>query len=229
MSQLAHVKAVLDDDEYLKPLTDVLEPICLSVDAQHPLLSGKQEAEFLAKGTTKLTVPEYNALLWYLRDLGRPYFSVLASIRKLAEPEILLLPPYVRKRTEVLIGDKTFSTQTSHEGNSAVQFVNPRTAERGTGYVEEIWSLPLEHRISTFFVVRPHSRLPEIDEQKAPFSSFSSKYATRIVSAVPSERSIIVEHRHIITHLSTYRRPAGTYGIPYDTLVVCWALNRGKR
>lgn len=229
MGRVAHVKAAFTEDESLRPLGEALEPIATTVDSPMMAMTGKEQAEFLAKGTTKLPLDEYNSLLWYLRQLGRPYFSVYASVRKLVDADTLLLPPYVRKRTEVAIGDQTFSIQKSHEGNSAVQFLNPRTNQRDTGNIEEIWTVPLDSTMSTFFIIRPHTRLSEAEEQCAPFASFNTKYATRIVDANPSSQPLIVEYQHIITHLSTYKRPAGTYGIPRETIVVCWALNRGKR
>ncbi|KAE9393831.1 hypothetical protein BT96DRAFT_943640 [Gymnopus androsaceus JB14] len=39
----------------------------------------------------------------------------------------------------------------------------------------------------------------------------------------------IVEPQHIITHLTTYKRSAGTYGIQQEVLVICWAMNHGLR
>lgn len=55
---------------------------------------------------------------------------------------------------------------------------------------------------------------------------------TRIVDAEASKEDselVVIEPAHIVTHLTTFHRPAGTYGIDKDILVVCWALNRGRR
>lgn len=229
MSRFARVKATFNDDEDLEMLNESLEPAWASIEGPKPELTGKEQAEFMAKGSVKLSQNEYDSLLWYLRGAGRPYFSVHSSAQKMANADTLYLPPYVRKRTEVHISDHTFSVQRSHEGNSAVQFFNPRSKERETGYIEDIWTIPLESRTNTFFVIRPHRRLSEAEERKAPFVTFNEKYAVRIVDCIRSDQSVIVEQQHIITHLATYRRPANTFGIPRETLIVCWALNRGRR
>ena len=49
---------------------------------------------------------------------------------------------------------------------------------------------------------------------------------SHIVDAIPSHNLLIIEPIHIVTHLTTFRRPVGTYGIPRETIIVCWALNR---
>ncbi len=125
--------------------------------------------------------------------------------------------------------DHTFSCQKSHKGNSAIQFYSPSTQTEDTGFIETIWTLPLEGTLRVFFVVRPHLPLSIDDEKKAPFIHLNSKYSTRIVDNKPSDQLLIIEMHHIITHLTTFQRPLGTYGIDKETLVICWALNRGRK
>ena len=123
---------------------------------------------------------------------------------------------------------RTFSCQKSHEGNSAIQFYNPYTQQNDTGFIHIIWQVLLETAIHTFIVVRLHSPLSAQEEGQAPFINFPG-FMTRIVDALPSENLLIIEPIHIITHLTTFRRPAGTYGIPRETLIICSALNRGQK
>lgn len=79
-----------------------------------------------------------------------------------------------------------------------------------------------------FVLVSPHCPLSVVHEGQAPFQHYQG-FKTQIVDAEPSQTLIIIEPDHIISHLTTYQRPKNTYGIPRDTLVVCWALNRGRR
>ncbi len=228
MSRRAHVEAALRDNEELKPLHGIFTPSSASAD-NPSRLSDTEQAEYLSKGS-KLSTGEYNALGEYLLSTDREYRSVYSQSDGIAATqEDRFLPPTVHTRTEVLVDGRTFSIRQSHEGNSAVQYANPSNQESETGNIEAIWQLPLNHCIHTFFVVRPHQPLPPNEEQLAPFAQFHERYATRIVDSNPSNQHLILEQQHIHTHLSTYRRPAGTYGIPRETLVVCWALNRGRR
>ncbi len=228
MSRKAHVEAALRDDEELQQLQKALVPSSASVD-DPALLSDLEEAKYLAQGTM-LSVEHYNALGTYLELTERQYLSVYSLQQKATAPlEARFLPPRAHKPYDVLLDGRTFSTRTSHEGNSAVQYTIPSTQELTTGNIEEIWQLPLNRHIHTFFVIRAHRPLPQALEQLAPFARFRDIYATHIVDCEPANNIIIVEPQHIRTHLSVYQRPAGTYGIPQKTLVVCWALNRGRR
>lgn len=225
LSRRAHVEAAFQEDDVLKPLGDCLNAGTNTSTTRK--LSGMEEAEYIAKYPEPLPVDDYYALLRYLQATGRPYFSILDQV--LVTKHTRFLPPHVRKRTEMIVGDRTFSTRASHEGNSAIQFHKPSTQQVDTGVIEAIWSLPLDSVIQTFFVVRSHRPLPRLEEEKAPFFRFDERYCTRIVDYEPSDQIQIIEQQHIIAHLSTFKRPAGTYGIARDTLVICWALNRGRR
>ncbi len=226
MSRRGIVKVALRDDRDLKPLGQILESQTISIDTPTKRMSGAEEAEYL-KSSPALSRTEYNGMLAYLHQLGNNYHSVYDQTAINLNTRFFL--PYMRRHTEVNIGDRTYSTQRSHDGNSAIQFVYPLTERKDTGFIEAIWSAPLQSKIQTFFVVRPHNCLSPTEERRAPFAGFNEMYGVRIVDNQNSSQLFIIEQQHIITHLSTIRRPAGTYGIPRETLVVCWSLNRGRR
>lgn len=229
MSRRGRIGVAFREDRVLKPLGQILEPSPTSIDGPPMQLSGGEEAVYL-QNSSPLDKKDYDKLLRYLERDGRDYRSV--HEKKILNQVYPFLLPYVRKHTEVHIGDRTFSILRSHEGNSAIQFAHPTTERTLTGFIEEIWSTPLRSRIETFFVVRPHRRLSGTEERKAPFADFNEKYGVQIFDGLPTKarnQLLIMQERHIITHLSTFRRPAGTYGIPRGTLVVCWSLNRGRR
>jgi len=66
-------------------------------------------------------------------------------------------------------GDRTFSCQKSHEGNSAIKFYNPYSQKYDTGFIKLIWRIPLEGAMEIFLVVCPHHWLPFLSEADAPF------------------------------------------------------------
>ena len=82
--------------------------------------------------------------------------------------------------------------------------------------------------METFLVVCPHCRLPFLSEAEAPFQRYPG-FLTKIVDATSLDDSVlqIIKPTHIITHLTTFRHPEGTYSIPQKTLMICWVLNRG--
>ncbi|RDB18249.1 hypothetical protein Hypma_000606 [Hypsizygus marmoreus] len=224
MSRRAHVHALLHGEDDLKELADIIEPADASIHGMPVPIQPLKAAEALAKAPN-LTEIEYTALLDYLRQTGWPYRAFDDFLHPL---NALVLPPQAQRPLQIHRDNCTFSCISSHKGNSAIQFYNPFTQTRNTGFIETIWRLPLEGSMHTFIVVRLHQSLPAHEEQKAPFSHYPG-FLTQIVDALPSKDLVIIEPIHIITHLTTFQRKAGTYGIGRETLVVCWAMNRLRR
>jgi hypothetical protein len=193
-----------------------------SADCTPTPLNPIQVAEALKK-SPKLAEEHYNALLIYLQGTGQQYRAFHALPHP---PNALILPQHAKLPLQVHLHDRTFSCQKSHEGNSAIQFYSPYTQEHSTGFIYVIWQVLLEAVMHTFIVVRLHRPLTALEEGQAPFLYYPG-FMTRIVDALPSDNFLIIEPTHIVTHLTTFRRPAGTYGIPKETLIICWALNRG--
>ncbi len=225
ISRRGKVEAALRDDTDLRPLGQILESPTVSVETPAQALSGTEETKNLKRSSIPQR-SDYDMLLQYLNKGGVQYHSVYTSAY---DPDTTYLRPCVHTHTEVNVGDRTYSTRNSHEGNSAIQFVNPQTKGRDTGFIERILSTPLQSRTRTFFLVQSHRRLHPNQEEMAPFHRFHDKYKARIFDISDSNQFVIIEAQHIVTHLSTIRRPLGTYGIARKTLVVCWSLDRDRR
>lgn len=221
MSRRAHVDALLHIENDLKDLCNILEP---AVDGPPVSLKSTEVADVLAKAPQLVEV-DYNDLLHYLHQTGRPYraYSDLPH-----PPNAIILPPQAQHVLQVHRDECTFSCERSHKGNSAIQFYNPLTQAQDTGFIQNIWRLPLEGMMRTFIRVRSHQSLSTQEERQAPFIHYPG-FMTRIVDALASNHFSIIEPAHIITHVTTLQRPAGTYGIGRGVLVVCWAPNRGRR
>lgn len=222
MSRRAHINATLESDA--KELADILEPVDHSVNETPALLNPTEVANILAKGSNLQDI-EYNALLQYLQNTGHPYRSCVDLPHP---PNALVLPPQAQYPMQVNRGECTFSCERSHKGNSAIQYYNPITQTHGTGFIQNIWMLPLDGSKCIFIVVRPHEPLSAQETAQAPFIHYPG-FLVQIFDLQPSANLVIIELKHIITHLTTLKRPAGTYGINRETLVVCQALNRGRR
>ncbi|KAF8232055.1 hypothetical protein L208DRAFT_1466182 [Tricholoma matsutake] len=66
------------------------------------------------------------------------------------------LPPQAQHLLQVHRDECTFSCEKSHKGNSAIKFYNPLTQAHDTGFIQNIWRLPLEGIMHTFIRVCSH-------------------------------------------------------------------------
>ncbi|KAK6992495.1 hypothetical protein R3P38DRAFT_2569594, partial [Favolaschia claudopus] len=109
-------------------------------------------------------------------------------------------------------GEQVFSRRNSIGGNSHIQFQDPETNTIQTGFIDEIWQIPIEGHLRTFILVQKHKVLPAVLLAKTPYPSFPLFQSTG-VDAAKSDRFCIIEPWHILTHLTTYRCCKRTYGI----------------
>ncbi|KAJ7640603.1 hypothetical protein B0H17DRAFT_1148938 [Mycena rosella] len=187
-------------------------------------LDTAEVARILAVGK-ELLPASYQLLLQYLRSTGQPWWDC----ENLPYPEgAVLLPPRAKQPPEFKLDGRTFSCRKSHPGNSAIQFKRPGDNLIVTGFIEVIWEIPLQEQMRTFCVVDLHSVPPPFILQQLPFT-MRPHLNTAVVDAQPSRTVCIIKPRHILTHLTVYKRPKGTFGIDRDILTICSSLNRGWR
>lgn len=228
MARLCRLLALLHDNEFGGPLEKDLARILEPGDKTKPVhpkeLDSSNIALFLSKAL-ELGQDEYNLIKQYLNDAGSPYHSYM----DFPHPEhALILPPNAKRLTELHDNGRTYSRSSSHSGNSAIHFYNRKTQDRMTGAIESILEIPLEGFLRKFILLRPHRALSDLDTMCTPYPQFP-RMRTKVVDTVLSDSILVIEPQHIITHLTTFKRPAGTYGIPTETLVICWALDRGLK
>ena len=228
MARLCCLLALLHDNEsgnsLDKSFANILEPEDRTKPPVSKELTSADAAFFLSK-VPKLRPNEYNLILRYLHSTGHPYWAYL----DLPHPEYaLILPPNAKRLVEFHNNGHTYSCNSSHIGNSAIQFYDRSTEACLTGAIDTILEIPLEGFLRKFILVYPHLDLNSSDASCTPYPRYP-RLMTKAVRAVLSQDIIVIEPQHIITHLTTYRRPAGTYGIQQEILVICWAMNRGLR
>ncbi|KZV59474.1 hypothetical protein PENSPDRAFT_678949 [Peniophora sp. CONT] len=231
----ARLQALLQDgasdQDALSELSAILTDTCVEADPtfaesglphEHPL-SDEQLSTFLATGPMLEDAP-YHLILDYVQNHLQP----VQSFNEIpAQPGIPVLPPNAHQLRTFTLDGRTFCDQLQHEGNSAVQFCDTHGTNR-TGFIQSIWILPVEQQLQTFLLVRPHNPLPGPEFQRTPYAHYQN-LKTHIYDATPSPYIIVLEPKDILSHVTTLRRPAGTYGILRQTLVVCSALNRDRK
>ncbi|ESK83320.1 hypothetical protein Moror_8803 [Moniliophthora roreri MCA 2997] len=183
------------------------------------LITELEEAHFF-KHARNLLDWQYEKLLSYIHLQEPPW------PRAHNDPQSMLgafiLPPSGAQLTSFTnTHDQTFSTFTSHKGNSCVQFYEDQTHTiKNTGFIYSIWQMPLHRQMRTFFFIEVHKPLPIREQQKVPYHKYSLMM-TGIVDATRSGIWAVMEEKDIIAHAVAYPHPAGAYGIPRDTLVLC--------
>ncbi|KAF9016539.1 hypothetical protein BDZ89DRAFT_1216320 [Hymenopellis radicata] len=216
-------------DPVLEEMTLLLKPENVYAFKTPPQVLSEVEMAKLRKKGAIIEMGHYSFLLQYLRSMGNEYQSAYSTV---PHPRgTAILPTTAEQPSQFKFQGKTYSKEISHEGNSHIQFYIPGTTNPETGVIEHIWELPLQGLLHTFLFVRQHKALPASLESKTPYYfAPCSLLMSKIVDAAPSSSIFILEPHHIITHLTVYKRPKGTYkGVARDTLAICWALNRGRR
>ncbi|KAJ3900013.1 hypothetical protein F5879DRAFT_1018066 [Lentinula edodes] len=219
MCRFGRVEALWHDndtnDKYIKQLYTIIKSN--SAKSPHQVhLSEVECANFLFEAPD-LGPQEYVILQQYLHQIGRPF----RTYTDIPHPEYsLVLPPAAKRVLNISANKYTYSCFSSHPGNSSIQFYDRFTQTLHTGFIHTILQLPLEGILQSFLLVQEHFILPLAEEQKAPYIKYP-ELMTRII--------FVIEPQHIITHLTTMFQTKGTYGIPFETYVVCWGLNRGRK
>ncbi|KAJ6481128.1 hypothetical protein C8R45DRAFT_776350, partial [Mycena sanguinolenta] len=122
---------------------------------------------------------------------------------------------------------RSYSCYSSHQGGSLIRFYMPHNnrtqMETFTGVIDQILQFPLDNMLRTFILVK---KFHSLDVE--PFTSHPELMAA-VVYTEPETDSIVIKPRHIISHLSAWKRPADIYDTDEAVMVICWALNRGRR
>lgn len=189
-----------------------------------------QQAIYLTKGTD-LDTTQYDMILQYLNLTGHhgQYHSHLAYP---PHPEhALILPPVAKQLSQFHEkSGRTYSRNSSHKGNSFIQFYDRQMPGHRTGVINCIFEIPLQGFLQKFIFVSPHRELDQAELAGTPYDSTTyPRFMSKIVEVEPLEEIVVIEPQHIIAHLTTYETQGDTYGIRRKVLLVCWALNRGRK
>jgi hypothetical protein len=221
---LAHLHNSEFQDPTLKAFTEILDVKDPTKPRETEELDSFAVAHYLSKAP-KMSGQEYKAILSYLNSAGE------TSLSWLSYPDIeyqsQILPPNAKRLTEYHENGRTYGCHSSHHSNSLIQFRKPN-AEQSllTGVIRTILEIPLHGFLRKFILVAPHR---PINISNTPYQERPRMMST-LVEIEPYKTLIVIEPKHVITHLSAWIRPARTYpGVNKRFIVVCWALNRGRK
>lgn len=160
MCRRARLEAFLHDRSFTNPVLSehgsLLDDPIHSAIPPIPTLDGGATAQFLAKGK-RIDPLHYQVLLAYLQAGGQ----VWKAYNDLVIPEgSLIHPPFAQKSISISVDHRTFTCNSSHIGNSQIQYARPLKAPlHCVGIIDSIYTIPLEGVLSTFFLVREYRHL----------------------------------------------------------------------
>ncbi|KAH8802357.1 hypothetical protein DL96DRAFT_1774001 [Flagelloscypha sp. PMI_526] len=212
-------------DQALQNLASILDSRCAPNSPSVPrrTVSPVEEARFFQIGTI-LPESDYTVILQYLQSLGQNWSSFYDFPQPPGAP---VFAHAGRNCKHLTLRKRTYSTLASNEADSHIQFAHPATGIRDTGYIEAIWELGLGGAIQPFILVRQHKALDPSEEALGPYLTYPN-FRCRLVGAAQSDVLIVLEPPHIITHLSVLKLNTGVFGLQRKSMVVCWALDRGR-
>jgi hypothetical protein len=228
MARRCRLLAYLHNSEFqdpvLKSFADILDIKDTTKTEETKELDSFAVAGYLSKAR-KMTAKEYKSILSYLNSVGETALSWLSY------PDIdhqeMILPPNAKRLRQYHENKCTYSRNSSHHSNSLIQFRIPNSDEPPvTGVIQTILEIPLRGFLRKFVLVAPHR---PIDISSTPYSCFP-RLKTTLVEVEPYKTLLVIEPKHVITHVTSRIRPARTYpGVKKHFMVVCWALNRGRK
>jgi len=168
---------------------------------------------------SKLDRTVYDAILAYLATRGEHL-----QHRQVSEyrPGIEVLTQQAQAVDHIEIHARRFGRKDQHEGNSLVWFHTGPNAQ-SMGFIEAMWRLIIADEPRIFLVIQ---ELEGVPEEQDPFSEFPG-FGCRVAYSHDSGRRGIIEAKALISHLAALRRPAGTFGIDSEVIVLC-NLNQGR-
>ncbi|KAE9388685.1 hypothetical protein BT96DRAFT_1072594 [Gymnopus androsaceus JB14] len=198
-----------------------------------PLLTNSEVAAYLAKGK-ELPRKSYDFLLAYLNMVGPQYLSAYSGI--VHSRHTLVLPTAAQLPRNHKVDGRTFHTLKSMESGSHIYYYVPGAgSSTGTGCITDIWQLPLENVMRTFFFVQHHASLSPTANQWNPYSRAPcSVLRTNLVLQELSTNFHIIEPQHIICHLVVRKVDKKSYPnickkIHKPVMLINWSLDRSRR
>ncbi|KAJ3755182.1 hypothetical protein EV360DRAFT_50186 [Lentinula raphanica] len=231
----ANLNVILNEnpskDTVIQDLIEILAPVDVYEFAREPSIMTSYEVAQFYKKYDEFTREEYNTLLHYLISTGRNYSTAYPEGLLYQNPATMsILQPVVQHVSNFKYQKKSYSKLTSHEAGSHIHYYIPGgNKTKATGCIVDIWQLPLESKMTTFLLVKEHLPLPPSQKLKNPYiSEPCSTLCSDLIQRNLASFTYLIEPEHIISHVAVYKRPTGTFGIPLETMIIVWSLNRGR-
>jgi len=195
----------------------------LNTKLQSPLEQATENSQGKA-----ISIDHYNLILGYFNQkyLATP----LHHYSYFPHPiDAEILPRLASPIQHITHNGQPYSTFATHPGNSSIS-IQLQNGIIEVGFICSMWSMILQQKEHIFIIIVPHLRLSNHDELKNPYSSRRGFSAGLVYSkSPPKDYEILIDINQILAHVPYYKRPAGTFGISEETMVIINSLNRDQK
>ena len=201
------------------------EPVSTSPQQFSPA----QETAYNGSGDP-LDIPTYELILGHWnRTYSPPFIRAAELTYDLIDAGVNVFPSRAVKLTSFTHKTRLFCTFQKHHGNSSISFRHPSTGRKDVGFIRAIWSQALQRQSRTFVVVQPHTEMSPTDAAKTPYLTHPRLACFVRYSKPPHPQpQLILEPRHIISHVPYFPRPQGTFGIKQEVTIFVDSLHRNR-
>ncbi|KAJ7088184.1 hypothetical protein C8R44DRAFT_649677 [Mycena epipterygia] len=202
----------------------------VGMNSQRPQqFSPAEETAFNGSGPV-LEASIYEMIFSYWnRTYSPPYIRAADLTYDLLDAGVSVFPNRAVQLTNFEHKTRGYSTFKKHAGTSSISFRHPSTGRKDMGFIRSICTQVLHGQSRIFVVVQPHTDLSPTDAAKTPYPARPLFACTvKYWKPLQPQAHLIVEPRHIISHVAYNPRPKGTYGIKHEIAVFVDSLHRNR-
>ncbi|KAJ7111310.1 hypothetical protein C8R44DRAFT_742435 [Mycena epipterygia] len=202
----------------------------VSMNSQRPQqFSPAEETAFNGSGPV-LEASIYEMIFSYWnRTYSPPYIRAADLTYDLLDAGVSVFPNRAVQLTNFEHKTRGYSTFKKHAGTSSISFRHPSTGRKDMGFIRSICTQVLHGQSRIFVVVQPHTDLSPTDAAKTPYPARPLFACTvKYWKPLQPQAHLVVEPRHIISHVAYNPRLKGTYGIKHEIAVFVDSLHRNR-
>ncbi|KAJ7215446.1 hypothetical protein GGX14DRAFT_608378 [Mycena pura] len=172
----------------------------------------------------------YELILEYWNNTYSPSYIHKSDLTfDLLNSGVKVLPSRAVQLTHFTHKIRLFSPFKKHHGNSSISFRHPSTGQKDMGFIRSIWTQVLEGQKRTFVFVQPHTDTDPVDAAKMPYLTHPRfKCTVKYTNPRHPKSELIVEPRHIISHVAYLPCPQGTFDIQKAITIFVDSLHRNR-
>lgn len=139
-----------------------------------------------------------------------------------------ILSPIAVPKSHIEHKKRTYSVFSNHAGNSSISFRS--NSDIQYGQIKAIWTHEI-NGTTDLLVVSTYHRLSDHDNQLHPYSKLPGLLCSVVYSDSTKRPSnlIVIRPQQIIGHIGSLKRPAGTFGIQDEIVILVDSLHRNRQ
>lgn len=165
----------------------------------------------------------------FLSFLNSESSTPIRHFNQLPHPDnATILSPTAVPKSHIEHKKRTYSVFSNHAGNSSISFRSNGDIEYGQ--IKAIWTDEI-NKTTDLLVVSTYHRLSDHDNRLHPYSELPGLLCSVVYSESTKRppNLIIIRPEQIIGHIGSLKRPAGTFGIRDEIVILVDSLHRNRQ